>query len=91
MRAQGPAVVERAYRFNDGTTGARQRVEQRRAFFRECGGPVDVAVHFRDSLAEHDVVRGPALIEEETTTCVVGPGWSAALDGMGNLLMWNEA
>jgi len=91
VRAQGPAVVERAYRFNDGTTGARQGVEQRRAFFRECGGPVDVAVHFRDSLAEHDVVRGPALIEEETTTCVVGPGWSAALDGMGNLLMWNEA
>jgi N-methylhydantoinase A len=91
VRAQGPPVVDRAYQFGDGTAGARHGVEQRQAFFRECGRLVDVQVHVRDGLTEHQIVRGPALIEEETTTCVVGPGWSAGADGVGNLLMWNEA
>lgn len=42
-------------------------------------------VYSRWDLATGQVVRGPALIVQEDTTTVVPPGWSAALDILGNL------
>jgi N-methylhydantoinase A len=58
----------------------------RRAFFRESG-LVEVPVLARSGLVLNETIQGPTLIEEETTTCVIGPGWSAALDEAGNVTM----
>jgi N-methylhydantoinase A len=50
------------------------------------GEPHETPILLRDRLdAAHD---GPAVIEEDTTTTVVPPGWRARLDEHGNLIAW---
>jgi N-methylhydantoinase A len=44
-------------------------------------GIQDVPVYIGDRLARGFQAAGPALIDEETTTIVVRPGWTVALDG----------
>ncbi len=44
-------------------------------------------VYQRDMLASGQKVGGPALIIEANSTTVVEPGWQAALDGSGNLIL----
>jgi N-methylhydantoinase A len=41
----------------------------------------------RDSLHAGQTVRGPALVEEPTSTTVVPPGWRGHVDGYGNLVL----
>jgi N-methylhydantoinase A len=48
---------------------------------------LDTPVFDRDALAIGQVLDGPALIEEWTTTIVVPPRWSAELSGDGHILM----
>jgi N-methylhydantoinase A len=47
----------------------------------------DVPVHRRESLAPGQVVEGPALIEEDDTTTVVGAGFVASLERDGHILL----
>jgi N-methylhydantoinase A len=51
------------------------------------GAERQVAIFERDRLPPGIVVRGPALIEEDGSTSVVPPDWSAALDAIGCLVM----
>jgi len=44
-------------------------------------------IHERDTLGEGARVRGPAVIVEYSSTTVVAPDWSAAVDREGNLRM----
>jgi N-methylhydantoinase A len=90
VRTQGPAVSDQPRTSVSPRSASGNRSVQRRAFFRECG-LVEVPVRARSGLLIDETVSGPALIEEETTTCVIGPGWSAALDGAGNLIMRSAA
>ncbi len=47
--------------------------------------------HFRGAaLAVGDRVRGPAIVEEPTTTVVVYPGWAAAVTDTGDYLLTRE-
>jgi N-methylhydantoinase A len=87
VSVQGPPVVAVERWERTQTTGPRRGVRMRSAFFRDSGGFVDVNVHERSELREDEVVHGPALIEEPTTTIVVPASWSARLDGAGNVLM----
>jgi N-methylhydantoinase A len=50
-------------------------------------GFVTVPVWDREKLPTGFRVEGPAIVEEWTTTVVVPPGWSAAPDELGNLVM----
>jgi N-methylhydantoinase A len=59
----------------------------RRAFFRAAGGFVDTPVYKRDTLAWEQIVCGPAVIEEWTTTITVPPGWRSTTDQLGNLVL----
>jgi N-methylhydantoinase A len=59
----------------------------RRAFFRAAGGFTDTAVYDRERLARGQMVRGPAIIEEWTTTIGIPPGWEAVTDDLGNLVL----
>jgi N-methylhydantoinase A len=51
------------------------------------GGRVIASVYQRDDLRRGHAVAGPGIIEQEDTTTVVLPGWSAAVDAIGNLLI----
>jgi N-methylhydantoinase A len=45
----------------------------------------DAAIHDRHALRAGQSFAGPAIVEQEDTTVVVLPGWTAALDDSGNL------
>jgi len=59
----------------------------RRAYFRERSDFVETAVYDRARLAPGDEVRGPAVVEEEGSTLVIGPGGSARVATSGNLVV----
>jgi N-methylhydantoinase A len=52
---------------------------------------VDAAVYDRSRLGRGDVVAGPAVIEEFSSTIPVHPGFAATVDAFGNLVMTEGA
>jgi N-methylhydantoinase A len=62
-------------------------IETRFAYFEELGRYVDTPVYARARLKHGARVRGPALIEEDESTSVVGPSGSIVVDKNGNLIM----
>jgi N-methylhydantoinase A len=59
----------------------------RRAYFPEAGGWVDTTVYDRAQLASGFAFAGPAVVEEEGSTLVVGPGAHVRVASKGNLVM----
>jgi N-methylhydantoinase A len=59
----------------------------RKAFCFEHRAMVDFAVYDRDELREGDVVRGPAIVEEATTTLVFFSDQRASVDKYGHLFI----
>ncbi|GAB1576832.1 hydantoinase/oxoprolinase family protein [Bordetella petrii] len=70
-----------------GELPADARLGARRAYFGARHGWCDTPVYDRDLLPAGACLRGPALIEEMSSTTVVGPGHSVAVDAYGNLLI----
>ncbi|MET1011711.1 MAG: hypothetical protein ABWY83_04975, partial [Actinomycetota bacterium] len=60
---------------------------ERPVFFRETGGTVSTRIFDRESLAVDQAVRGPAIIEEWSSTILVPPQWVAHTDQEGNLVL----
>ncbi|WP_102960234.1 hydantoinase/oxoprolinase family protein [Mangrovicella endophytica] len=58
--------------------------KSKRPLFRG-GAWLDAAVYDRTALGAGDRLSGPAIIEQEDTTTIVLPGWSAHVDRTGNL------
>jgi 5-oxoprolinase (ATP-hydrolysing) len=53
-------------------------------------GPLSLAgedLYDRAALAPGDLITGPALIIDPTATTIVEPGWRAAVDALGNLIL----
>jgi N-methylhydantoinase A len=59
----------------------------RPVYFAERGGFVETAVYQRDRLQPGDEVRGPAVVEEEGSTLVIGPGGAARVAPSGNVVV----
>lgn len=59
----------------------------RRIRFLESGWVDEVPVYERSMLSRTQVVHGPAVIDEWTTTVVVPPSWSARVDQVSNLVL----
>jgi len=78
----GPAAARAA-----GDLDARARGAVRPVCFDAAGGSVETAIYTRDALAPGDVLTGPAVVEEFGSTVPVHPGFSALLDGFGNLVI----
>lgn len=66
--------------------GQAQR-ERRPAFFAENGGFVSIPIYDGAKLLVGNILAGPAIIEEETTTIVLFPGWQATLADPGVYVM----
>lgn len=60
---------------------------RRPAYFPEAGGFVETMVYDRYRLVAGDDLTGPAVVEEEGSTLVVGPGASARVAPSGNLVV----
>ena len=73
-------------RHADGATGPAVK-GARRVYFRESSDFVETTVYDRARLAPGDEVRGPAVVEEEGSTLVIGPGGSARVARSGNLVV----
>jgi N-methylhydantoinase A len=50
----------------------------------------EVPVFDRERMGEYSEVSGPAIVEFKESTCVVRPGWSGAVDGVGTLVLEKE-
>lgn len=71
-----------------------ERVAPRPAREREvwfAGLPRKTAIIDRNSIAEGDVVSGPSIIEEVTSTTLLPPGWTARLIDGGHMSLKKEA
>jgi len=66
--------------------GASARKGTRRAWFPEAGAYADTPVYDRYALKPGDSVAGPALIEENESTCVLGHGDRVTVDARLNLV-----
>jgi 5-oxoprolinase (ATP-hydrolysing) len=55
--------------------------------FVQAKGWGNVPLFARETLAENQVVKGPAIITESTGTNVIEPEWSATLDTKGTLIL----
>ena len=60
---------------------------QRPAYFPEMGDYVQTAVYDRSRLASGARFRGPAIVEEEGSTLIVGPGAEVEVSVTGNLVV----
>jgi len=68
--------------------GAKSAVKgERRMIFSNDGGSVTAPVYDGAKLGAGDTISGPAVIEEETTTIVIEPGWQAKLHGSASYLV----
>jgi len=70
-----------------GTGAASALKGHRPAYFHEAGGFVPTAVYDRHRLGVGDEVAGPAVVEEEGSTLVVGPGWGGHVALTGNIIV----
>jgi N-methylhydantoinase A len=52
---------------------------------------IDAAIYTRPALVAGQSLSGPAIVEQEDTTIVVLPGWTARVDQAGNLHLESKA
>jgi N-methylhydantoinase A/acetophenone carboxylase len=60
---------------------------KRDVFWEETSGYISTPIYDLNKLRPGNVVEGPAVIEAETTTVVVNPGWKCAIDKYYNLVL----
>jgi N-methylhydantoinase A len=63
---------------------------ERDVYFREADGAIRTVVYDRDALAIDQVVSGPALIEEWTSTVIVPPAWTTRTEARGHLILTRD-
>ena len=51
------------------------------------GGWYDTRIFDRACLGKGAILAGPAIVEQPDTTVVIDPGATAAVDGLGNLMI----
>jgi len=60
---------------------------RRPAYFAAAGGLVETTVYDRYRLDSGDAIVGPAVVEEEGSTLVIGPGATARVAPSGNMIL----
>lgn len=55
----------------------------RKAYFREAGGMVDTSIYAGDELTYGNKIVGPAVVEEDTTTIAIHPGYETEVTRFG--------
>ena len=87
VRVAAPPAVQDIRLERSARSSRDPKIEVRQAYFEERGGYIDTPVYARARLKYGARIKGPALIEEGESTCVIGPSASASVDRHGNLIM----
>jgi N-methylhydantoinase A len=74
---------------SDGNPG-RARIGGREVRFARDAAGVPAGIYWRPGLAPGDILTGPAVIEEYGATVPLHPGFTAAMDRLGNLRLTRE-
>jgi N-methylhydantoinase A len=74
-------------RVKKGVPPAKAIVGRRKAIFAADGKLIDTPVYDGSKLGAGAAIKGPAIIEEVTTTIVIEPEWSARLDVSGSYVI----
>ena len=83
VRGERPRIkIAEQPAFPEDTSGALKR--QRSVFFKELGGFVSTSCYDGDKLRHGNIITGPAVIEERTTTIVLPPKARINVDCYGN-------
>ena len=77
----------RPARVKKGTRPAKALLGLRKAIFAASGKLVNTPVYIGSVLGAGATIKGPAIIEEVTTTVVIEPKWSARLDPSGSYVI----
>lgn len=77
----------KAPKLGKGATAEKSVKGHRKAIFSADGKQVKTPVYDGEKLGAGASVKGPAIIEEVTTTIVIEPGWTARLDASGSYLI----
>ncbi len=83
----GPAPVIEAAALKAPAEGGDEPVDCRLARFGAAEAPLRTPVYRRDTLGAAWMAEGPAIIEEQASTTVVLPGWTARMAAGGCLLL----
>ncbi len=65
--------------------GASRLADEREVYFGE--GFLPASVFRREDLGADARLEGPAIVDEEGSTTVLPPGWTASVDAVGNLVL----
>jgi N-methylhydantoinase A len=87
----GRVEKPRPPRLESGVAPDRAIKERRGMIFSNGGEPVESPVYDGGALAAGSEIAGPAVIEEETTTILLEPGWRAKLHESGVYVLTHEA
>ena len=74
-------------RVKKGLPPAKGLVGRRKAIFATDGNSIDTPIYDGSKLGAGATIKGPAIIEEVTTTIVIEPRWSAQLDVNGSYVI----
>ena len=87
MRATAEAPMPLTLMQAPASRGGPAMKGRRQAYFPEISGFVDCPVYDRYALEEGERISGPAMIEEDESTLVVGPSASVDIQPSGALIM----
>jgi N-methylhydantoinase A len=87
VRAMAPPVVSHARLSPNEAEVQEQEDRWRDVYFLENNGFLAARVLRRNSLTMNSVIQGPAVVEEDESTIVIGPGAYATVDSNRNLVM----
>ncbi len=83
----GAVEKPRPPKLGRGAPAAKALKGRRNAIFSSSGKAAKVPVYDGGKFGAGALVKGPAIIEEVTTTIVIEPGWSARLDASGSYVL----
>lgn len=88
LQASGPAPSIRLASAPDGQHGADSALKGRRpVYFADLGGYVDCPIYDRGRLNHGARLSGPAIVEEDASTTVLGPRMAATVDPYRTLII----
>ena len=67
------------------------QVDVRSVYFREARQSLDCRIYRRDLLGAGSAFDGPAIVEEQTSTTLAPPGFSARVDDYANIIISTSA
>ncbi len=80
-----PGVEMAAGKPRKGRNSRRADKGERKALFEEYKDPVETRIYDGSRMQAGTIIKGPAVVEEETTTIVVFPRWQLYLDEHANV------